>query len=233
MATRGEGSPSRFERYPEPHNLERCVEDLGSRTSLGRSKEPTKGYKRRHFLLLLAILIPHQSPAANNPHHRCPQKDLLTSHAQLLEMLFKYLLATVALAASAASSPTVPTIVSPPATHLNQCQTVITEVKEPVVASCKAGKIEKVKSHLEKVQKPVKALSASFSYSSTLVIKKEIITKYSYEFIKVLRKFQSILTVISSHPKISASCTEVYAKFDYQFDSICTVFKSTVSRFTN
>ncbi|POW07709.1 hypothetical protein PSTT_08123 [Puccinia striiformis] len=79
------------------------------------------------------------------------------------------------LPASAASSPTVPTIVSPPATHLNQCQTVITEVKEPVVASCKAGKIEKVKSHLEKVQKPVKALSASFSYSSTLVIKKEII----------------------------------------------------------
>ncbi|KAH9443157.1 hypothetical protein Pst134EB_027508 [Puccinia striiformis f. sp. tritici] len=73
--------------------------------------------------------------------------------------------------------------------------------------------------------KTVKALSASFSYSSTLVIKKEIITKYSYEFIKVLRKFQSILTVISSHPKISASCTEVYAKFDYQFDSICTVFK--------
>ncbi|KAI7939628.1 hypothetical protein MJO29_014364 [Puccinia striiformis f. sp. tritici] len=129
------------------------------------------------------------------------------------------------LPASAASSPTVPTIVSPPATHLNQCQTVITEVKEPVVASCKAGKIEKVKSHLEKVQKPVKALSASFSYSSTLVIKKEVITKYSYEFIKVLRKFQSILTVIYSHPKISASCTEVYAKFDYQFDSICTVFK--------
>ncbi|OAV88630.1 hypothetical protein PTTG_08468 [Puccinia triticina 1-1 BBBD Race 1] len=140
-------------------------------------------------------------------------------------MLFKYLMATVALAAFAMSSPTEPTAtVAKPADTLSKCQTTITEVKEPVVVSCNEGKVEKVKSHLIKVQKPVQALSISIIFSSTLTIQKEVVTKYSHEFIKVLIKFQAILKVIYYHPKISAGCTEVYAKLDAHFDSICTVF---------
>ncbi|EFP92624.1 hypothetical protein PGT21_014815 [Puccinia graminis f. sp. tritici] len=140
-------------------------------------------------------------------------------------MLFKYLMATVALAAVVISSPTEPTTVAKPADSLSQCENAITQVKEPVVVSCKEGKVEKVKSHLITVQKPIQVLSFTFSSSSSIVIQKEVVTKYSQEFIKVLIKFQSVLTVIYSHPKISAGCTEVFAKLDSHFDSICTVFK--------
>jgi len=115
--------------------------------------------------------------------------------------------------------------VAKPEATLDQCQAVITQVQEPVVASCDAGDVTEVKHHLSQVEQPLHVLSISFSLTSFFTIRKEVVHKYSYAFVKVLTKFQAVLTVIDSYPKIAAGCTDAFAKMDQYFDNICTVFK--------
>ncbi|PLW07250.1 hypothetical protein PCANC_05342 [Puccinia coronata f. sp. avenae] len=142
-------------------------------------------------------------------------------------MLLKYLMFTISLAASAISVPyeyPVPPVTKPEVS-LEKCQTEIALVKQPIVTSCNAGKVEEVKSHLYRVQKPVNTLSITFNTHSSLTIEKDVYTKYSVQFIKVLIKFQSVLTVIYKYPNIKYGCNEVFAKFDYHFDIISTKLK--------
>lgn len=137
-------------------------------------------------------------------------------------MLFKHLMAAASLAVSVMSSPTSTDVVAQGAS-LEKCQAAIVEVKQPVVESCSKGHVDEVKSHLDKVKKPVK--TAAFYFQSTYTIHQEILVKYSYEFVKILQKFEEVLIVIHSHPQISAGCTDVFAQFNIHFDSICTEFE--------
>lgn len=137
-------------------------------------------------------------------------------------MLMKFWIAFASLAASVVSSPAITAEISQ-SVNLEECQTVIVQVKQPVVQSCSAGQVDQVKGHLQSVAKPVKTVAVLFHAS--LVIRQKIQVTYSSIFIKVLVKFQEILKVISNYPKIAAGCTDVFLELDYHFDSICTDFK--------
>jgi len=142
-------------------------------------------------------------------------------------MQFKYLMmAAVALAGSVVSLAPPPTT-TPAKTEatLQKCETVIAEIKQPVVKSCDDGKVDDVKDHLMKAQQPVQSLSTTITASATITIQKEVIKRYCDEFVKVLIKFQAVLTVVSKYSKIKSGCTEVYKKFDVHFDKICAHFK--------
>ncbi|KAH9457952.1 hypothetical protein MJO28_005020 [Puccinia striiformis f. sp. tritici] len=149
-------------------------------------------------------------------------------------MLFKYLLAPVALAASVVCYPPgysgqSPSIRPSPDyvntnVDFNTCTRKFEQAREPLASSCRAHSVQEATSKLSGLYEPVHTLSNKLHVAIRSDTK--VAFKYSSSLVSLFSGFQGIVDTIGRYPKVVQSSQETIFEFNAQFEHILNDFSS-------
>ncbi|EHS64377.1 hypothetical protein PGT21_002199 [Puccinia graminis f. sp. tritici] len=134
-------------------------------------------------------------------------------------MLFKYLLAPIALAA--ASVPYDDRSISKQI-DFKTIVSVTETYKQSITNSCGSDNVQGVVNDLTQIYTPVVDISEKFHNS---VVKADYVNAQAKIFGSFLVKFEAILKVVSQHPKVYQGCRSKVPEFDSKFSLIISDFK--------
>ncbi|EFP79731.2 uncharacterized protein PGTG_06052 [Puccinia graminis f. sp. tritici CRL 75-36-700-3] len=145
-------------------------------------------------------------------------------------MLFKYLLAPVALAASVVCYPPGYGGQSPSVRpdynglDFSSCTDKIRQVREPLASSCQRQSVQDATSKLDGLYEPIHALSNRVHVSVRSDTK--VAYKYTRSLVSLFSNFQGIVDTIGRYPRVFSRSQETIFEFNSQFESILTDFSS-------
>lgn len=143
-------------------------------------------------------------------------------------MLFKYLLAPIALAASVVCYPPPgysngsPSVQPDYGVDFNTPTDKFRQVREPIASSCKRQAVQDVTSKLDGLYQPVRTLSVKFH--SAVKVDTKIAIKNTQSLISFFAGFQGIVDTLVKYPQVVSSSQETLLEFNTQFDSILQDF---------
>ncbi|KNZ60842.1 hypothetical protein VP01_1493g6 [Puccinia sorghi] len=166
-------------------------------------------------------------------------------------MLFKFLLAPIALAASVVCSPPGYSNQSPSSkpdynqpdynqpgynrpgynrpdyyngVDFHTCIDKVRQVREPIASSCERQAVQDATSKLGGLYEPIRTLSTKFHIAVESDTK--IAFKSTQSLVTLFNGFQSIVDTIGQYPRVVSSSQQTISEFDFQFESILNDFSN-------